>query len=921
MNKTESILNKIRFVLKTFLIITLIFGILTTSFGVGVVALSSIKNATTEEKPDEQQNTENPEETPTEFKDPIKEYREMNNTATTNENMKVISEKDSYDIVTSISEVETVGTSTKDNYTRIKLKGETHPALDNVSNGDVFFIQGDSDNALCGDRAYKLIKKYTSDNSTIIEVQEPEFEEVFSNIEYAATDYISESNLVTSYTLPGVTAHFGDIETELTGVTTSTEVNGTLDSSLVTTPSVQTLAADDDNKPVATQTAADKTDFIIELNLDFSEFFNNDEKDDGKDTVTSSFGIKGEVGIKDYATHIVFDVPEITDWRNFYIGQSGQLVGNIKPYGQIEISGESESGKKDFKILSLEALNEKRFPIGVWQFKGLTPVLISNKTFNEAKKSVVPNIFIIVYADWQGKISIELSGSLDWYNNFNNGLSVVKDGVFNPTFQEYPYPTANPDDDKGFDWNFGIGIEADTDLTLMGAGVLFYVAGVNIAEFIIGKAGFEAQCDIDLIQVGSNVQNPIIDEDATYYLRGYLKFICINIKIKAQGKGIMDFLKGEFKFDFILKDITLFELGQKPDKFKPKTPFSTMMTPDAFDSVIVLVTDASGSMGGKVSTGETKLEATKAAADMVIEFTGNWAKTYNQASGIGIVQFASNAKSIAMPHIDYEFLRSCVSNINDGGGTNIQAGIETAISQLDSVRSSNKIIILMTDGKQTTGNALTAANEAAKRGIKIFTIGFGSDADAGLLTSVATTTGGEYKYASTDSTMSIFGGFLYAQQSSEADVLTDINSTVSEGETTDATSFEVADKSGDLVVVTAWPGSFLDTILIDPNGRVVDEDYPNSVTDESKIPSTITVKNPIKGNWQVKIKGVETSYDKEPFYTIVSFKETDEQININPPMNNLEKFASYCIPIGFFVTISSALLLICMRKKKTDVKS
>ena len=456
------------------------------------------------------------------------------------------------------------------------------------------------------------------------------------------------------------------------------------------------------------------------------------------------------------------------------------------------------------------------------------------------------------------------------------------------------------------------------DLNTASPSLLSYIAGVNIAELCVVKLGFEAACKIDLIEFGSDVTTPLWDEDASVYLRGYVKILQINVKIKAQGKGWVDFLSADVKFNFTLLDLTFLEFGTKPDKFKEKIPISSVLPPDEFDSVIVFVLDVSGSMNDRVSTGETKLEATKMGAKSIIDFTQGWQETFSEVAGIGLVQFASSASSVAVPHIDYEYLKACVDTMGDGGGTNIESGLDVALSQLDSVKATNKTIILMSDGQENGGSAMTAANKAAGKGIKIYTIGYGSGADSSLLTRVATATGGEYRYADTNNIMSIFGGFLYAQQASESEVLADINSSVSQGETTEATTFEINDKSGNLLVTTAWPGSFLDTILIDPNGRVVDENYPGSVTDESKIPSTITVTNPIHGKWKVKIKGVETSYDKEPFYTIVSFKET-EMPAVNSSMTDLETAAAYCIAIGLFTTIASILLLPCL--KKTKVKA
>jgi hypothetical protein len=165
--------------------------------------------------------------------------------------------------------------------------------------------------------------------------------------------------------------------------------------------------------------------------------------------------------------------------------------------------------------------------------------------------------------------------------------------------------------------------------------------------------------------------------------------------------------------------------------------------------------------------------------------------------------------------------------------------------------------------------------------------------------------------------LGILQSFMSAQQEANGEVLAETEGTVSQGETTEAESFTVEDQQGDLMVYTAWPGSFLDTILIDPNGRKVDEDYPNVIIDKSSIPTSIIVKNPIPGKWKTQIVGVETSYDEEPYFTIVSFMETESK-PLNQPMNAKQTAAAYCMAIGFAVALFSLLLLISLGKKAKE---
>jgi hypothetical protein len=250
------------------------------------------------------------------------------------------------------------------------------------------------------------------------------------------------------------------------------------------------------------------------------------------------------------------------------------------------------------------------------------------------------------------------------------------------------------------------------------------------------------------------------------------------------------------------------------------------------------------------------------------------------------------------------------------GGTCIFKGIDSGIEQLKNVTANSKMMILMTDGEDSnTAKAKTSAEAAKKEGIKIYTVGFGSGVNESLLKEIAEITGGEYRFASTENIIGITGSFMYVQQAENAEVLVEKQSTVAEGKTTEPVYFNVAQSDGDLMVSTAWPGSFLDTILTDPNGRTVDEEYPGAIIDQTQIPSVITVQNPLPGKWSLKIKGVETSYDEEPFYSIVSFKKS-KNTKVNTQMGDLEKIAVYCVPIGFTVAVFGALLLILVNRKK-----
>ena len=97
---------------------------------------------------------------------------------------------------------------------------------------------------------------------------------------------------------------------------------------------------------------------------------------------------------------------------------------------------------------------------------------------------------------------------------------------------------------------------------------------------------------------------------------------------------------------------------------------------------------------------------------------------------IGLVLF-SGASFIQFPLTsDYTtaqtFLDNARPEVISKPGTNIGDAIRTAISGFDYNRSSQKVIVIITDGEDHEAGSLEMAQVAAEQGIKLYTIGFGS---------------------------------------------------------------------------------------------------------------------------------------------------------------------------------------------------
>lgn len=98
---------------------------------------------------------------------------------------------------------------------------------------------------------------------------------------------------------------------------------------------------------------------------------------------------------------------------------------------------------------------------------------------------------------------------------------------------------------------------------------------------------------------------------------------------------------------------------------------------------------------------------------------------------VGLVAFAGDAYLQCPLTLDYGAARMFLDVLDPGSvtrqGTNLGAAIETAIRSFPEGEDKYKAIVLVTDGEDLAGVGQRAAEEAGKRGIRIETIGVGSE--------------------------------------------------------------------------------------------------------------------------------------------------------------------------------------------------
>jgi Ca-activated chloride channel family protein len=178
---------------------------------------------------------------------------------------------------------------------------------------------------------------------------------------------------------------------------------------------------------------------------------------------------------------------------------------------------------------------------------------------------------------------------------------------------------------------------------------------------------------------------------------------------------------------------------------------------------IVLAIDLSSSMLAQDFQPQNRLEVAK---DVVKRFI-----LARKSDRIGVVAFAAEALTQVPLTTDYPVVTASVDNLAAGqleDGTAIGTAIATAANRLRDAPGRSRVMIVLTDGENNRGSIdpRTAAKAAAVFGIKIYSIGVGTEGmapvpvgrglfglryenrlvriDEALLTDVAKTTGGRY---------------------------------------------------------------------------------------------------------------------------------------------------------------------------------
>jgi Ca-activated chloride channel homolog len=162
---------------------------------------------------------------------------------------------------------------------------------------------------------------------------------------------------------------------------------------------------------------------------------------------------------------------------------------------------------------------------------------------------------------------------------------------------------------------------------------------------------------------------------------------------------------------------------------------------------VMLILDRSGSMDEQIG-GLSKLQAARQGLKQFVSLLSD-------GDSVGLTVFGDNAdviSPVSQLGPKRQDLLTRIDDIVSDGSTRLFDTINEQVQALQSQATQNiKAVVVLTDGIDNRSTlkidqllaAISASGENAGNAVKVFTIAYGSDADASGLTKIASATGGQ----------------------------------------------------------------------------------------------------------------------------------------------------------------------------------
>lgn len=258
----------------------------------------------------------------------------------------------------------------------------------------------------------------------------------------------------------------------------------------------------------------------------------------------------------------------------------------------------------------------------------------------------------------------------------------------------------------------------------------------------------------------------------------------------------------------------------------------------------VAVIDVSGSMSeADTRTGETRMEVARGSVISLLQLLPD-------DHNLGIVTFSSNSETIApMTTVggQRDQLEQRVAQIETDGQTSIGSGLIEALDLLEG-NDYPQSIILLSDGEENTSPYVSdVLPNIIDRGIRVFTIGMGSDINPDLLRNMANETNADVRISpSPEDTRAFFQQLAAGVQRREE--FSFAGERLSEGETTGGVT-DVDESVQDVQFSLSYPGSLIRLEVQRPDGTVVSEGDPGVEHRVSGSSEVWDIDSPASGEW------------------------------------------------------------------------
>jgi hypothetical protein len=331
---------------------------------------------------------------------------------------------------------------------------------------------------------------------------------------------------------------------------------------------------------------------------------------------------------------------------------------------------------------------------------------------------------------------------------------------------------------------------------------------------------------------------------------------------------------------------------------------------DNEDLAVVFVLDNSGSMKlndpGKIRF---------SAASMLVDLLRSKDK-------VGLVSFSGKAQVLVpMSGLDSRDQRNSVKTIlagaeNGKDWTDLSAGLEAAFSELEKAQGQG-IVILVSDGEPEPGPGFrsnqalqetylkslwTSVSRYSSKGYPIYSIGLSTQVDISLLQKLSRETGGSmFRAPNAEALPGIF-----------QDILGGFRDNISLGEFTSPLSLEqwgepnLIRVNSSLKLLTfrglSTDGHGMELQLKDPGGKLLSEGAKGITMVRGPNYSSISIENPVAGNWLVQAKGRGTGRIKAEGQSQYSLQVMQPTTRANLPVKSPVRFAVKVTENGLPVT-------------------